>query len=62
MNKVSNGYHQAILEATFNGQFPQYSDLWRCYHPFSPMKDSDYYLTEYPNLGVDESVYVCEFV
>ena len=39
-----NSYHLAILQATDNSKFPEYSDLWRCYHPTALMLDSDYCL------------------
>lgn len=44
-----NSYHQAILEATSNGKYPEYSDLWRCYHPTAMMLDSDYCLFTIPS-------------
>jgi len=44
MRNIKNSYFRAILEATSNGKFPEYSDLWRCYHPFACMFDSDYSL------------------
>lgn len=37
-----NSYHQAILQATNNGQFPELHDLWRNYHPTAVLSDSDY--------------------
>jgi hypothetical protein len=39
-----NSYFRAILKVTSNGNFPEYSDLWRCYHPTALMLDSDYCL------------------
>lgn len=42
MKQVSNGYYQAILDATFDARFPEYTDVWRCYHPTSKLSDSDY--------------------
>jgi len=42
MKTVSNSYHQAILDATFESKFPEYNDHWRCYHPTSRLSDSDY--------------------
>lgn len=44
MKKIKNSYFRAILEATSNGKYPEYSDLWRCYHPTATMLDSDYCL------------------
>ncbi|PTQ76444.1 hypothetical protein C8R26_11737 [Nitrosomonas oligotropha] len=44
MKTVKNSYFRAILEATSNGKFPEYSDLWRCYHRTASMLDSDYCL------------------
>lgn len=44
MRVIKNSYFLAILKATDNGKFPEYSDLWRCYHPFASMFDSDYSL------------------
>lgn len=41
-----NSYHQAILEATNNGKFPELGDLWRNYHPTSVLSDSEYYYEE----------------
>lgn len=42
--RVKNSYFRAILKATSNGKFPEYSDLWRCFHPTACMLDSDYCL------------------
>lgn len=39
-----NSYFRAILKVTDYGRFPEYSDLWRCYHPTALMLDSDYCL------------------
>lgn len=44
MRKIKNSYFRAIAKVTDNGKFPEYSDLWRCYHPFACMFDSDYSL------------------
>lgn len=44
MRNIKNSYFLAILKATDNGKFPEYSDLWRCYHPTAMMLDSDYCL------------------
>ena len=50
-----NTYFKAISEATCNGKLPEYSDLWRCYHPEAIMSDSDYqYLTDTSDLAVME--------
>jgi hypothetical protein len=43
---IMNSYHQAILEATNNGKFPELGDLWRNYHPTSVLSDSEYYYEE----------------
>lgn len=32
MKKVSNTYFQALLDATIDGRFPNYSDFWRYHH------------------------------
>ena len=37
-----NSYYLAILQATNNNRFPELGDLWRNYHPFSVLSDSDY--------------------
>ena len=39
-----NSYYSAILKATSNNQYPEYSDMWRSFHPTSMMLDSDYCL------------------
>jgi hypothetical protein len=39
-----NSYFKAIQQATSNGQFPEYSDLWRSFHATAHMLDSDYCL------------------
>lgn len=44
MRTIKNSYFQAISKVTTNGKFPEYSDLWRCYHPTALMLDSDYCL------------------
>lgn len=44
MKNVKNSYFRAILEVTNNGTLPEYSDLWRSYHPTALMLDSDYCL------------------
>ena len=44
MKTVKNSYFRAILEVTSNGTLPEYSDLWRSYHPTALMLDSDYCL------------------
>lgn len=44
MRTIKNSYFRAILKVTNNGTFPEYSDLWRCYHPTALMLDSDYCL------------------
>jgi len=44
MRNIKNSYFRAIAKVTDNGKFPEYSDLWRCYHPFACMFDSDYSL------------------
>lgn len=44
MRTIKNSYFRAILKVTSNGNFPEYSDLWRCYHPTALMLDSDYCL------------------
>ncbi len=36
-----NSYHQAILQATSNGIFPELCDAWRTFHKFSPWIDND---------------------
>ncbi len=38
-----NSYHQAILEATNNGKFPELGDFWRNYHPDSVLSDCEYF-------------------
>ena len=48
MRNIKNSYFRAILEATSNGKYPEYSDLWRCYHPTATMLDSDYCLFSDP--------------
>jgi hypothetical protein len=37
-----NTYFKAISEATCNGKLPEYFDLWRSFHPYAAMSDSDY--------------------
>ena len=49
MRNIKNSYFLAILKATDNGKFPEYSDLWRCYHPTAMMLDSDYCLFTIPS-------------
>lgn len=49
MKTIKNSYFLAILKATDNGKFPEYSDLWRCYHPTAMMLDSDYCLFTVPS-------------
>jgi len=44
MKNIKNSYFRAISKVTSNGKFPEYSDLWRCYHPTALMLDSDYCL------------------
>ncbi len=44
MRNIKNSYFRAIHEVTCNGKLPEYSDLWRCYHPTALMLDSDYCL------------------
>ena len=44
MRTIKNSYFRAIAKVTDNGKFPEYSDLWRCYHSFACMFDSDYSL------------------
>ena len=44
MRNIKNSYFRAIAKVTDNGKFPEYSDLWRSYHPFACMFDSDYSL------------------
>lgn len=44
MRTIKNSYFRAISKVTTNGKFPEYSDLWRCYHPTALMLDSDYCL------------------
>ena len=44
MRNIKNSYFRAIAKVTDNGKFPEYSDLWRCYHSFACMFDSDYSL------------------
>jgi hypothetical protein len=39
-----NSYFSAIQQATSNGRFPEYSDLWRSFHATAHMMDSDYCL------------------
>jgi len=48
-----NTYFLAISQATNNGNSPEYADLWRNFHPFSVLSDSDYQLmTEKNDLAV----------
>ncbi|SOD19541.1 hypothetical protein [Nitrosomonas ureae] len=49
MRNVKNSYFRAILEVTNNGTLPEYSDLWRSYHPTALMLDSDYCLFTEPD-------------
>lgn len=44
MRNIKNSYFRALSKVTSNGKFPEYSDLWRCYHPTALMLDSDYCL------------------
>ncbi|WP_394807524.1 hypothetical protein [Nitrosomonas sp.] len=44
MINIKNSYFRALSKVTTNGKFPEYSDLWRCYHPTALMLDSDYCL------------------
>ena len=44
MRNIKNSYFRAIAKVTDNGKFPEYSDLWRSYHSFACMFDSDYSL------------------
>ena len=37
-----NSYYLAILQATNNNEFPELDIVWRNYHPFSVLSDSDY--------------------
>lgn len=50
-----NTYFKAISEATCNGKLPEYNDLWRSFHPYAIMSDSDYQdLTDTTDLLVEE--------
>ena len=49
MRNIKNSYFLAILKSTDNCKFPEYSDLWRCYHPTAMMLDSDYCLFTVPS-------------
>ena len=44
MRNIKNSFFRAIAKVTDNGKFPEYSDLWRSYHSFACMFDSDYSL------------------
>src|SRR5574337_593910 len=44
MKNIKNSYFRAIAKVTSNGKLPEYSDLWRCYHSYACMFDSDYSL------------------
>jgi hypothetical protein len=44
MKNIKNSYFRAIFLVTSGGKLPEYSDLWRCYHPTALMLDSDYCL------------------
>ncbi|MBK8605022.1 MAG: hypothetical protein IPN87_18855 [Saprospiraceae bacterium] len=44
MRNIKNSYFRALSKVTSTGKFPEYSDLWRCYHPTALMLDSDYCL------------------
>ena len=37
-----NSYHQAMNQASNNGQFPELFDCWRNFHPEAILSDSDY--------------------
>ncbi|SET65033.1 hypothetical protein SAMN05216326_1524 [Nitrosomonas marina] len=54
-----NSYFLAISHATDNGKLPEFSDLWRNYHPNSILSDSDYqHLTDTNELPLSNPVQV----
>jgi len=42
-----NSYFKALVDASFNGECPEFFDYWRIYHPTSNLIDSD--IPEYRN-------------